>query len=72
MFVTIEDETGPVNIIFWNDIFERERKVVVGSTLLGVHGVWQSEAGVMHLLAMRATDYSRLLGRLATSSRDFH
>ena len=62
MFVTIEDETGPVNIIFWNDIFERERKVVVGSTLLGVQGVWQSEAGVMHLLAKRATDYSRLLG----------
>ena len=72
VFVTIEDETGPVNIIFWNDIFERERKVVVGSTLLGVQGVWQSEAGVMHLLAKRATDYSRLLGRLATSSRDFH
>ncbi|HKO67496.1 MAG TPA: error-prone DNA polymerase, partial [Burkholderiaceae bacterium] len=72
VFVTIEDETGPVNIIFWNDIFERERKVVVGSTLLGVQGVWQSEAGVMHLLAKRATDYSSLLGRLATSSRDFH
>jgi error-prone DNA polymerase len=72
VFVTIEDETGPVNIIFWNDIFERERKVVVGSTLLGVQGVWQSEAGVMHLLAKRATDYSRLLGRIATSSRDFH
>ncbi len=72
VFVTIEDETGPVNIIFWNDVFERERNVVVGSTLLGVHGVWQSEAGVMHLLARRATDYSRLLGRLATSSRDFH
>ncbi len=60
VFVTIEDETGPVNIIFWNDIFERERKVVVGSTLLGVQGVWQSEAGVMHLLAKRATDYSQL------------
>ena len=72
VFVTIEDETGPVNIIFWNDVFERERKVVVGSMLLGVQGVWQSEAGVMHLLARRATDYSRLLGRLATASRDFH
>ena len=72
VFVTIEDETGPVNIIFWNDIFERDRKVVVGSTLLGVQGTWQSEAGVMHLLAKHATDYSRLLGRIATSSRDFH
>ncbi len=72
VFVTIEDETGPVNIIFWNDVFERECNAVVGSTLLGVHGIWQSEAGVMHLLARRATDYSRLLGRLATSSRDFH
>jgi error-prone DNA polymerase len=72
VFVTIEDETGPVNIIFWNDIFERERKVVVGAMLLGVQGVWQSEAGVMHLVARHATDYSRLLGRLATTSRDFH
>jgi len=72
VFVTIEDETGPINVIIWNDLFERERKAIVESTLLAVHGVWQNVDGVMHLLARRVANRSELLGRLATASRDFH
>ncbi|GAB4475621.1 MAG: error-prone DNA polymerase [Burkholderiaceae bacterium] len=71
VFVTIEDETGSINVIVWNDLFERERRVVVESTLLAVHGVWQRVDGVMHLLARQVSNQSALLGRLATASRDF-
>ncbi|HYN23468.1 MAG TPA: error-prone DNA polymerase, partial [Pyrinomonadaceae bacterium] len=72
VFVTIEDETGPVNVIVWKRLFEREIKIVTASKLLAVQGVWQSVDGVMHLLAHKVSDQSTLLGRLATSSRDFH
>jgi error-prone DNA polymerase len=71
VFVTIEDETGPVNVIVWSSLFESERKAVVDSALLAVHGVWQNMGGVMHLLARHVIDHSDLLGRLATTSRDF-
>ena len=72
VFVTIEDETGPVNVIVWNDLFESQRQVVVDSTLLAVHGIWQNVEGVKHLLARRVADQSALLGRIAAASRDFH
>ncbi len=72
VFVTIEDETGPVNVIVWNKLFEREIKIVTASRLLAVQGVWQSVDGVQHLVARKVSDQTKLLGRLATSSRDFH
>lgn len=72
VFVTIEDETGPVNVIVWKDLFQREGKAVTTATLLEVQGTWQNLDGVMHLVAEEVVDRSRLLGRLSTSSRDFH
>lgn len=71
MFVTIEDETGLVNVIVWPTLVEKQRKEVLDSSLLGVYGVWQSERGVRHLVAKRLVDLSWMLGRLTTSSRDF-
>ncbi len=71
VFVTIEDETGAVNVIVWNDLFERERRTVIESTLLAVHGIWQSVDGVTHLLALHVANRSALLRQLVTSSRDF-
>jgi error-prone DNA polymerase len=44
---------------------------VLGAPLLGVYGIWQREGEVRHLVAKRLVDMSALLGRLATSSRDF-
>jgi error-prone DNA polymerase len=71
LFVTLEDETGNVNVIVWPDLVEQQRREVLGAHLLGVYGVWQSEGQVKHLVAKRLVDMSHLLGRLATSSRDF-
>ncbi|MEC4721805.1 error-prone DNA polymerase [Noviherbaspirillum sp. CPCC 100848] len=71
MFVTLEDETGLVNVIVWPALIERYRKELLGSQLLGVYGVWQCESNVHHLVAGRLVDMSGLLGRLQFRSRDF-
>ncbi|GAB3242772.1 error-prone DNA polymerase [Chitinimonas naiadis] len=71
-FVTLEDETGNVNVIVWHDLAERQRKELIGSSLLAVYGVVQREGEVVHLLAMRLADKSDRLGSLSVSSRDFH
>jgi error-prone DNA polymerase len=72
VFVTLEDETGYVNVIVWPDLVDRQRRELLGARLMGVEGVLEREGEVMHLIARRLSDHSGLLGRLATSSRDFH
>ena len=72
IFVTLEDETGYVNLIVWRDLAERQRKELLGARLLAVSGEVQKEGRVVHVLARRLEDLSVLLGRLATSSHDFH
>ena len=72
MFVTLEDESGTVNVIVWPSVLEKFRKEVLGARLLAVYGTWQVEGDVRHLIAQRLVDFSHLLGDLVTESRDFH
>jgi error-prone DNA polymerase len=72
VFVTLEDETGSVNVIVWHDLSRKQRRELLGSQLMGVHGVLERQGEVVHLIAKRLIDYSALLGGLKTSSRDFH
>lgn len=72
IFMTLEDETGNVNVIVWPALLERQRKEVLGAALLAVYGVWQREGDVQHLVAHRLVDMSHLLGGLQSTSRDFH
>jgi error-prone DNA polymerase len=72
VFVTLEDETGCVNVVVWRDLVERQRKELLGARLLGVQGVIEREGEVVHLVARCLIDYSALLGRLTACSRDFH
>jgi error-prone DNA polymerase len=72
VFVTLEDETGYVNVVVWRDLGERQRRELLGARLMTVHGVIEREGEVVHLVARRLVDASALLGRLATRSRDFH
>jgi error-prone DNA polymerase len=71
-FVTLEDETGTVNVVVWRDIAEGQRKEFLGAQLLAVSGRVQREGAVVHLIARRLADLSALLGRLSARSRDFH
>ncbi|MDM0086076.1 MULTISPECIES: error-prone DNA polymerase [unclassified Variovorax] len=78
IFVSLEDETGIVNVIVWNDLVEEQREPLLKSKLLAVQGVWQRDTAsggqVRHLLAQRFKDLTPWLGRLAEGrrSRDFH
>ena len=72
IFVTLEDETGHVNLIVWQAVAERQRRVLLGSSLLGVRGEVQRQGEVLHLIAEQLEDLSGLLGRLRVDSRDFH
>jgi error-prone DNA polymerase len=72
IFVTIEDETGPVNVIVWAHVRKAYREALLCSRLLAVRGTWQNKEGVQHLVARRLVDASPWLGGLATVSRDFH
>jgi len=71
LFLTLEDETGNVNVIVWPTLVEQQRREVLNAPLLGVYGVWQKEGEVRHLVAKRLVDMSHLLGKLDTRSRDF-
>ena len=71
-FVTLEDETGQVNIIVWERVAAEHRAALVSARLLEVHGRLQRAQGVMHLIARRLIDRTGLLGALLTRSRDFH
>jgi len=70
-FVTLEDETGSINLIVWRDVAERQRRALVGSRLMGVAGELQVEGEVRHVIAHRLFDLSRWLGALSAPSRDF-
>lgn len=72
IFMTIEDETGNVNVIIRPVLLEKQRKEVLSAGLLAVFGVWQSVDGVRHLVAKRLVDLSHLLRDLPTVSRNFH
>ena len=71
-FVTLEDEWGTVNVVVWQDLAVRSRRVLVGSRLLAIDGRWEVVDGVRHLIARRLHDLSPLLGQLVTgASRDY-
>ena len=71
IFVTLEDETGAVNVIVWPAVAEAQRRPLLASTLLTVYGRWQREGDVMHLVALKLVDHSSLLQGLDSKSRNF-
>jgi error-prone DNA polymerase len=72
VFVTLEDETGAINVIVWPRLVEAQRRELLGSKLMGVEGTLEREGEVMHLVAKRLVDHSDLIGSLHIDSRDFH
>ncbi|BAX58849.1 error-prone DNA polymerase [Burkholderia stabilis] len=72
MFMTLEDETGCVNVIVRPELLARQRRETLDSRLLAASGVWQVVSDVRHLVAQHFEDLTPLLGGLRTSSREFH
>jgi len=71
-FLTLEDETGHVNVVVWRDLAERQRRELLGARLLAVYGTLERQGEVAHLIAGHLRDLTPLLGDLMTHSRDFH
>ncbi|MDH3532200.1 MAG: error-prone DNA polymerase [Gammaproteobacteria bacterium] len=70
-FVTLEDETGHVNLIVWKRLAEQFRAALLNSRLMGVHGELQIEGEVVHVIARQLIDHTEMLGNLVVTSRDF-
>ncbi len=71
IFVTLEDESGAVNVIVWPTVAQAQHRPLVGARLLTVYGHWQREGEVAHLVALKLVDHTPLLQGLVARSRDF-
>jgi error-prone DNA polymerase len=66
-FITLEDETGIANLVVWPDVFETQRKIVMGARLMAVRGIIQKDPddGVIHVVAKRLEDHTHMLRHLS-------
>ena len=70
-FVTLEDETGHVNLVVWKQVAEQYRAALLNARLMGIQGEVQIEGQVIHVIARQLLDHSDMLGNLEVTSRDF-
>ena len=70
-FVTLEDETGQINLVVWKQVAEDYRAALLNARLLGVSGELQIEGKVIHVIARQLFDHTEMLGELSIRSRDF-
>lgn len=70
-FVTLEDETGVINLIVRPDVWERHHHAARAATVLLAHGILQSQDSVIHVLVNRLEDLSQELAQVESMSRDF-
>jgi error-prone DNA polymerase len=71
IFVTLEDETGHINLVVWKQVAEQYRAALLNSKLMGIQGELQIEGDVIHVIARQLIDHSDMLGNLVVTSRDF-
>ena len=72
VFMTLEDETGFVNLVIWERVFEQYATLAKTANFLGVTGTLQAEDGVVHLVAEELWRPKVNLKVLSAPSRDFH
>jgi len=71
IFLTLEDETGQVNVVVWQRLWQSRRNIVLNASLIAVDGVMESDGEVYHLIARQVHDFDGLMKGLQTRSRDF-
>jgi len=72
VFMTLEDETGFVNVVVWESVFQRYPVFAKTVSFLGITGKLQAEDGVVHLVAEELWEPRLELKPTSTRSRDFH
>ena len=71
-FMTLEDETGFVNVVVWKRVFDRHAVLVRTASFLGVTGKLQSESGIVHIIADTLWAPEIAARPPSAGSRDFH
>ncbi|MBU2874386.1 error-prone DNA polymerase [Marinobacter salexigens] len=71
-FITLEDETGNINVVVWLETARRQRKPLLTARLLHVKGILEREGEIVHIMAGKLSDLSHLIQTLPVNSRDFH
>jgi error-prone DNA polymerase len=71
LFLTLEDETGNVNVVVWRDRQERFRQALLKGRLLLVKGIMESRDSVVHVIAGEILDHSHALADLTVRARSF-
>ena len=64
IFLTLEDETGTVNIVIWRTLYEKFRRAIISGRLLKIQGRVQNENSVIHIIAEYVEDISYMLDDL--------
>jgi len=64
-FITLEDETGIANLVVWPDVFDSQRRIVMGARLMVVHGIVQRDEDIIHLVARKLEDGTHMLRHLS-------
>jgi error-prone DNA polymerase len=72
VFMTLEDETGFVNVVVWESVFQRYAVLAKTLSFLGITGTLQVEDNVVHLIAEELWEPRVKLKPAAATSRDFH
>jgi error-prone DNA polymerase len=72
VFMTLEDETGFVNVVVWENIFQRYSVLAKTVNFLGISGKLQVEDGIVHLVAEKLWQPKVSTQPAKSSSRDFH
>jgi error-prone DNA polymerase len=70
-FVTLEDESGYLNLVVWQRIAEAQRRILTQSRLMAAFGEVQREGDVIHIIVKQLKDFTPMLGEILTRSRDF-
>ncbi len=72
MFIMLEDETGIANLLIWSKLYEENRRIILGASMLGVHGCIQREGEVVHLVAFTLFDMSDQLAGVGGREGHLH
>ena len=72
LFLTLEDETGNMNVVIWSGILDRFKQQILGGRILYIKGRLEHQHGVANVIAGYVEDKTNAIGDLGRKSRNFH
>ncbi|MEC9248504.1 MAG: error-prone DNA polymerase, partial [Pseudomonadota bacterium] len=71
IFITLEDESGLINLIIWPSVVKAFEDTLIGAKILSVRGKLQKDGIVVHIVAQNMSDHTSEIENINISSRDF-